>query len=138
MLSICRLGSGRLVTGSCSTALLLPTLLLDAPERARFLVSRLCGRGLGGTEVWVLAGRCSVGILLLPLSPEEESLGGVAVGWRAPVSDLYRGRVGGVVSVADALTPAETVCDRRRPIVDGAENDCFVGEGVIVASESDG
>lgn len=125
MLSMCTLGSGGLVTAGNSVALMLPTLLLDAPERGRLdlVVSRFC-----------------FGFLPFPSEDEGASSGGV-VDRREPtaVSDLYRGRVGGTVSVA--LTPAETERDRRRPTVDGVVGDCVVSEGglgkVMVVSESE-
>jgi hypothetical protein len=139
--------------------LLLPMLLLDAPERARLdLVSRFCCFG-EMEEVWALEGSGGsatevefLPLLLLPFLSEEdedeESSGGddEAVRRREPtaVSDLYRGRrVGGTVSVAaGALTAAETECDRRRGIWDGVAGGCVVRGGdmgkVMVASESEG
>jgi len=97
-----------------------------------------------------LAGSCGTGFLSLSFPSEDEGLSFsvvTVVGWRKSiaVSDLYRGRVGGIVSFADAFTPAETECDRRRPslALDGAASNCVVGEGgdmskVVVTSESEG
>lgn len=110
----------RALSGGDSTALLLPVLLLDAPERARArldIETRRCWRCFFmevDSEVWVLpvAGGCGTGFSpLLESFPSEDgrSLDGVMVMRRVKpiaVSDLYRGRVGGTVSVADALTPA--------------------------------
>ncbi len=71
----------------------------------------------------------------------------MVVDWHKPiaVSDLYRGRVGGsTVFVADALTPAEAECDRRRPSVDGTAGDCVTVAGEremgkeVIFSESEG
>jgi hypothetical protein len=153
MLSICTLRGGD------STALLMPVLLLNVPERARArldIVSRRCSRCFFmqvDSEVWVLpvAGDCGIGFSPLlesfPSEDEGSSDGLVVVRWRGKpiaVSDLYRGRVGDTVSVADALTPAEAECDRRRPSVDGTGtvSDCVVreedmGKGVVI-SESGG
>jgi hypothetical protein len=135
-------GSGK------SAVSMLRVLLMDAPERVRVdLVSRLCWRCLEETEEVreLLVGSCGVGLLPRLFPSEDEAASGKVGGRRAPieVSDLYRGRVGGTISFADALTPAETVCDRRRTTVDGAAGDCdcVVDEGdvgkVMVASESE-
>lgn len=133
---MCALGSGGLGGGN-SAASLLRTLLMDAPERARIdRVSRFCWRCFGeaGEEAWALP---------LPFLSEDEETSGEVWGRREPiaVSDLYRGRVGGAFSFADDLTPAETECDRRRTMVDGAAGDCVIGGGdlgkVMVASESE-
>jgi hypothetical protein len=149
MLSICELRGGN------STALLLPVLLLDALERGRSrldIVSCRCCRCFFtevDSEVWVLpvAGGCGIGFSALLecfLSEDDESSDGVMVVWPIAVSDLCRGRVGGTISVADALTPAEAECDRRRPSVDGTGMvcDCVVREGDmgkgVVISESGG
>ena len=97
-----------------------------------------------------VAGGCRIGFSLLLESFPSEDKGtsdGVMVAMRGKpiaVSDLYRGRVGGPVSVAEVLTPAETECDRRRPSADGTGTvcDCGVREGDmgkgVVISESRG
>lgn len=112
------------VLGTCalrrgdSTALLLPVLLVDAPERARVrldVVSRRCWRCFLDSEVLVLPVAGDRGSGFSPLlesfpAEDEESLNGVmVVRWGKPiaVSDLYRGRVRGTISIADVLTPAE-------------------------------
>ena len=146
MLRICALGSGGVGSGKSAVSLL-RVLLIDAPERVRAdLVSCLCWRRLEETEEEVrelLVGSC--GVVLLPrLFPSEDEAASGEVGDRRAsieVSDLYRGRVSGTISFADAFTPAETVCDRRRTTVDGVagDRDCVVDEGdvgkVMVASE---
>ena len=134
--------------------LLLPMLLLDAPERACLdLISRFWAM----EEVWALegsGGTAEVEVEFLPLPPflseedEGEETSGdddEAVRRRGPtaVSDLYRGRrVGGIVSVGDALTTGETECDRTRGIMDGVASGCVVGwrdmGAMMVASESEG
>lgn len=89
-----------------------------------------------------VAGGCGIGFSLLPESfpsEDEGSSDGVMVvarrmDFKARLhSDLYRGRVGGTVSVADTLTPAGAECDRRRPSVDGTGTvgGCVVREGDI-------
>lgn len=116
----CMLSIIRALSGGDSTALLLLVLLLDAPERARArldIETRRCWRCFFmevDSEVLVLpvAGGCGIGFSpLLESFPSEDgrSSDGVIVMRRVKpiaVSDLYRGRVGGTVSVADALTPA--------------------------------
>jgi hypothetical protein len=88
------------------------------------------------SEVWVLfvAGGCGIG--------SDGIMVVVSRGKPISVSDLYRGRVGGTVFDADALTPAEAECDRLRPSVDGTgstpvggcvfrEGD--MGKGVVIS-----
>ena len=92
------------------------------------------GRGIGFSPI----------LELFPSEDKGSSDGVMMVRRGKPiaVSDLCRGRVGGTVSVADALTPAESECDRRRPSVDGTVSNCVVrggdiGKGVVI-SESGG
>lgn len=99
------------------------------------------------SEVWVLPVAGGRGIGFSPLleclpSEDDGSSDGVMVVRLIAVSDLCRGRVGGTISVADALTPAGAEWDRRRPSVDGAGTvcGCIVKEGDkgkgVVISES--
>ena len=144
MLIMCALRGGN------STVLLLPVLLLDAPERARArldIVSRRYWRCFfmevdSEVLVWVLpvAGGCRIAFSLVSFPSEDKARGwsvGVMLvrrGKPIAVSELYRARVGGTVSVADALTPAEAECDRRRPSAEGTGT---MGKG-MVSSESGG
>ena len=147
-LNICALGGGD------STVLLLPALLLDASEQVRArldIVSCRCWRCFVmevDSEVWVLPavaglGGCGIGFspLLVSFPSEDEGSpdGVMLVRRRKPiaVSDLYRGSVGGTAFVADALTPAEAECDRRRPGT-GTVSDCVIreeemGKGVVIS-----
>ena len=137
MQSMCEVESG----SSEGLVLLLPTLLLDECEMGRMgIVSRSgwcwCWY-FGMAEDRVPSGSGGGGELLrLPLRfPCEASwgLGDVAVARRCStdVSDLYRGRGGGIISVAAWLTFVNAERDRRRPFVYDGTNNSEVGKMAV-------